>query len=413
MEIAKKVIDYVIEQAAIFDGQSLKRENTIKNIVDKYCDGLSDMLLSICKDDITTLNQMNVFGNSCKKALDIFFNHVYKELVDATSSQMDYGYNNFNELIATGSDMADKLKSEQVKEKKINMADASSIQYMKNHVYEQVTKISMDTLNKLKSDISMLLVQKNATKKVIQQHVMDIMNTTKSRAQMITQTEMSMAYNSGTIDRMDEYNQINPDNKLRKYWYGFKYSALTCPLCEEHIGEVYDNDDNTYTLPAHPRCRCVWLPYGSNWDSPVSSEITRRADMLQRSYSMDQIYTRINKKLGINYADYLSDEEALKYLSGIRSDEVNQAFNNAKNRAIGETEKLFDIAKVEDSVRMNTEYTYQMKFWQKFISTAIVDEDVALLKKTATAVKGIMVLPWTAQQLTGWNNLLSVVFKYV
>ncbi len=66
----------------------------------------------------------------------------------------------------------------------------------------------------------------------------------------------------------------------------FKYTAIlddkVCPYCESRDGMVINSTDPEYSLympPAHPHCRCHWIPIESdseiiperNWTKPDSS----------------------------------------------------------------------------------------------------------------------------------------------
>jgi hypothetical protein len=60
---------------------------------------------------------------------------------------------------------------------------------------------------------------------------------------------------------------------------------------------------------------------------------------------------------------------------------------------------------------MAKEYQMQMSFWKQYVSEAMVDKNVDVLNKSYEAIKGVMILPWTSKQLSGWNKLLDIIKK--
>ena len=171
-------------------------------------------------------------------------------------------------------------------------------------------------------------------------------------------------------------------------------------------------EDDTEQLPAHPRCRCVWLPFIDGWDKPISRDLLFRANMLNTIYSRDMMYQRINNRLGINYAEYMTDESMEDYLSGDRSSKVQNAMYNARNQYIDNAISNFDIAKDNSRGHMSEEYNNQMKFWKQLVAGAMADNDIDLLSRTQEAIKGVMILPWSTEQLDGWNKLIDNIINF-
>jgi SPP1 gp7 family putative phage head morphogenesis protein len=406
-----RIIDYIMEQADINDGINLKMEQNIINEILSEYDKLGDRILGITDiygKDMKTLLQLQSLMTKIEREVADTYTKWYNILQPAVTSYYTRGYNQMDDLIQIGLDT--QSEKQKIHEMQLN-PDAYSIDYIKNHSFEMVKGISDDLINKIRSKLGMMLVANRYSKNNVSDAVEDILRTNRSRAQMIAQTEMSMAYNSGALKRMNEFNMTN-DDIMKKYWYGFKYSAITCEYCRPRIGNIYDIDDDTESLPAHPRCRCVWLPYVEGWDTPISMDITRKADMLKRTLRPDEIYKKINSRLGINYADYMNEEDARKYISGDRSKDIKDSLANARQKKIDDTASAFDISSKSTTEVMNGEFSTQMNFWKKFTSKVIVDGDTKALRNSYEAIKGIMVLPWSAEQLTKWNNLLKQISNH-
>lgn len=407
MNIDKKVLDYVIEQAAIYDGNNLDIENkTIDNMLELLAT-LSRQIDKLYINDIKTTLQYQVLINKIQVYVDNMYNNMYKLMMQDIEDHMDKGYADMDDLIEIGHTMLDKLQTQHTQEMKY-LVDKNSVDFMKKHAFEQVKGISNDIMQKMRTNISSMLLQGNASIKDIREEISKILDANKSRTITITQTEMSMAYNAGAIDRMNEFNRTSI-KKMMKYWYGFKYSDRTCTICRPKIGTIYQANDSTHILPAHPKCRCLWLPYMDGWDTPISNIFTRNTNMINRVYSPDQIYTRINKRLGITYGKYLDINDAAEYLSGDRSEVMKSKIDIARDMAIDDTIAKMDTGTIDLGSEMGSEFKAQMGFWKKYVSRAMVDSKTDIINRSYEAIKGVMILPWTPEQLHQWNKLLLII----
>lgn len=410
-----RIIDYVIEQCEIDDKLNLKMEQLAINEIGSLYDTMRSNVLKVTEiyGDTTTQLKLEILLGKIGMYTSMFYSHMYKSLVGHVNDYYQRGCDNFNQLIQVGLDMQDKFEKEQVKEMKGEpILDVNTIEYMKNHAFEQVTKINDDIKRELRQRLGELIVQDRVTKRNVMNIVKDVMDTNDSRADMIAQTEMSYAYNYGALSRFEEYNKLN-NGTMRKYWHGFKYSIITCPYCRQRIGNIYDEWDTSEELPAHPRCRCVWLPILDGWDSPVSTIFTRNANMLKRAYSPEEIYIRINKRLNINYAKYLGEDDASAYIKGDRSETMIKKIRDARNMAIEDEKSNFDIAREKAEDRMGKEFNDQLTFWKKYVSQGIVDKDTESLDRAYEAIKGVMILPWSGTQLDKWNKILDNIKEHM
>jgi hypothetical protein len=131
--------------------------------------------------------------------------------------------------------------------------------------------------------------------------------------------------------------------------------------------------------------------------------------MLNTAYNKDIMYARINNRLGINYAKYLNDSALEDYISGDRTNKVYNDMSKAREKYIKDTVNSFDIAKDNSKAHMSSEFNIQMNFWKKYVAGAMADNDHDTLDKSYEAIKSITILPWNANQLEGWNALLSLI----
>lgn len=409
----KRIIDLIIEQAEIFDGRNLKLEtSTIEKLGELYDDACDRILKTVEIHGVidTTLKYQNLM-NRIQIIITDYYNSAYKIITKTCGDYYGTGYDNTDQLIDLALDVEENARRVTITELKKLTPDPNAIEFMKNHAFEQVKGFSNSVLEALRSKLGESLVSGKIDKNQVRSMVADILNSSVSRADMIAQTELSLAYNSGVLARMREFNAVS-GKKMLKYWHGFKFSVSTCTYCRPRIATIYDIDDNTEHLPAHPRCRCVWLPFVEGWDSPISTMFTRKSNMINRVYKPSEIYAKLNARLGIDYSDYLTVDDAARYLSGDRSSEFYTNLSKARAKAIKDKSASFDIALATAEDVMANEFNTQISFWRKLLAEGIVDNNVELLRKSYTAIKGVMILPWTGNQLYEFDKLLDIIERY-
>lgn len=409
MKEYNKVIDYIIDQSNKYDLKNLQQEQDIQFILRKKKADLDTNILSYVRS-MSDLLDVTVFMRSVTKAFTRFYNEVVKEYDKGIPNHYNNGYSQTDDLIQLGKEVEGKL-SEHVKEIKYNQYDEASIEFIKKHAMEQAKGYSDSKINQIRSTVSNLMLEGRANKATVRDAIQKILSSDKSKAEDIARTELSRAYNYGVLHRLNQFREQNPDQSAQKYWHGFAYSPETCTYCRPRIGNVYDIDDNSEVLPAHVRCRCVWLPIIGGWDKPISRSLTARANMLNTAYSEEMIYDRINNRLGINYANYMSQESATDYIAGDRSEKVMNAIATARENAIKDRKAEINIKSDTDGGLMSNRFNNQLSFWKETIASAIVDNDRDTLGRSYDAVKAVMLLPWNGSQLSKWNELLDYIQK--
>lgn len=407
--MSRIVMDYLIEQGSRYDGTNLKYEKHIRNIIGNIYNRRYNRIMSHIQmyDSINSILQLQMCINGIINIMDDSNRNINEVFSVELPRHIDKGYREMGDLIDIGMEVSNRLSRDKISEMR-GIVDSNTIEYAKHHAFEYVKKLSNETVDKLRSELTHMVLTKQYDKKKFSDMVEHTMSTGRSRADMIAQSEMSMAYNTGALERMREFNMYS-EHTMKKYWYGFKYSKVTCEYCKPRIGLIYDIDDNTEELPAHPRCRCVWLPYLDGWDSPIPSEVTRRADMLVRAYSPSDIYRKIESRLGIKYAENIPIEDASAYLEGDRSDKIMKSMANARENALSDMYKSFKIPDKVSGNGMDQHYESQMKFWKSYTAEHIIDGDKDELKNAYKGIKGVMALTWSGEQLNYFSRLLDII----
>lgn len=406
-----RIIDYIIEQADRYDIKNLQFEDDLKFQLNRLTDRYNTMAINKVIYDIESVYSLTKLVSSIEKVIKEYVSQCEKIMLDKFAEYYDIAYSNTGDLIDLGNELQAKFKQNVSEQKANHEYDEETIQYIQDHAFELLKGHSYQKIEKLRAELGNLFLQGRANKANVRDLVQRILEVNKSKAEEIAQTELSRAYNFGTLKRLYDYQQLT-GQRVRKYWHGFKYSDRTCEYCRPRIGQVYDLDDYSEELPAHVRCRCVWIPVMDGWDKPLNTKILSRANVLNTAYNKEMMYTRINNRLGINYAEYMSEKAMTDYLSGERSQKMQDELDNARKQYIKDKSNSFEIAKDNSRSHMSSEFNQQMDFWKKIVAGAMADNDTELLNKAYDGIQGIMVMPWSAEQLSKWNDLLSIIRNY-
>lgn len=401
------VIEKIIDQADRNDRNNIQFEQDIIFGINRAY----DMLVSCVTNEATSCSTMLIFQKMMNKIENIYnkyVNSVDDFLIKKLRTYADKAYDDMGDLIQMGKEISGNLSENMQEQRKVIYSD-EAIDAIREETFTKIKGLTNKQIMEMRGEILKLVVSGTATKSNVRDVIQKVLDTDKSYAEMLAQTELSTVYNLGTTRRLKEYKKVSGHN-IKKYWHGFKYSERTCEYCRERIGGIYDLDDESETLPAHPRCRCIWLPYDEDWDSSARNLMTR-ANMLNTAYSPEMIYDRINTRLGIDYGKYMSQENATDYLVGDRSTKVIDGLRDARSRYIKDLSDSFDINMDTSNGTMSKEFNEQMKFWKNYVATNIADKNQDVLSNCIEAIKGVMTLPWTANQMEEWSKLLSVIIK--
>lgn len=405
MQQFKRILDYIIEQADRNDARCLQFEQDILFSMDKAKASIFDKMVTRgqgCQNLTDMQNMLPVL----ETMLDIL-NHEFRFTLEGKFKEYyEMGYKNTDGLLEVGLDVERRFQRN-IKEITI-VRDEDTINYIQSHAFDMLTGYAANIIQQLRAALGDLILKNNADRASVQAVIQKILDVNPSKAREIAQTELSRAYNMGVLNRLQQY-QLESGRKVRKYWHGFMYSATTCTYCRERIGQIFDLDDDSETLPAHPRCRCVWLPVLEGWDEPVERSIIARANMLTTGYSEEQIYARIKNRLGIDYVEYLKIEDAVEYLQGDRTPSMMSKIAIAREQAIDVTKANFNINSENGQDTWSKRFNSQMSFWKTVVAEAIVDKDYTMLDKSYEAIKAVLLLPWSSRQISKWDSLLHSI----
>lgn len=102
----------------------------------------------------------------------------------------------------------------------------------------------------------------------------------KSKAETIARTEIMSAFNTASQERYER-------NEIKYFSWQATPSERLCSYCLARTGNVYKAGE--VSVPAHPRCRCVVLPWSKKWaergwtdDAAIAADKTTRLEELAK-----------------------------------------------------------------------------------------------------------------------------------
>lgn len=400
-----EIMKYVMEQADRNDGKNLQYEQDILFKIRQAVDLMVTKCLTSVLSNVKDVSAVTRLQERLDKHIDTSIRTIRLLMVGVASNYYETAYNQCNDLISIGMEVSNRFESKVTEIANVQQDD-DTIEYIERYSLQLLTGYSEGKKNELRSKIGYLMLAGKGDKVSIRNAIEKILNTNRAKAEQIAQTELAMAFNAGMLRRMNEWSQITGDEVL-KYWHGFKYSEKTCDYCRPRIGTTYAMDDDSEHLPAHPYCRCCWLPMLKKWNKPATNRLLAKANLLNLGYSLEDMQRRINNRLGINYAGYLSEDAASDYILGDRTTKIDSELLQARNQYVNDLIQSWDIEPDTTGGRLANEFNQQLKWMQQMAATAIADADYDMSNRVVEAIKGLMVLPWTAEQMDKWNTLIN------
>ena len=266
-----------------------------------------------------------------------FFSGVWEEVKESTTENIENNIKKawleqdkkfYMEYVKNAYDLGKKRAesiTEQVLQDDIFVPEnnKNNIGIEKNDVYEELQKNSINRVSEMEKStiqqVRKVLAEgyrdgegwkelKNKIEKIVKN---------PARAEMIAITELGFAYNMST---KNTYRKAGA-NKVA--WHA-SIDIRTCDTCRSLHGQEFDID-NAPDNPAHPRCRCTWLPVFSengNFDNSQYNKYNIR-------YSSDEKWNKLKQKKQ-EYEIVLTEQEerAIKNYVSSEAYKINDALRN-------------------------------------------------------------------------------------
>lgn len=107
--------------------------------------------------------------------------------------------------------------------------------------------------------------------------------TVEYRGEIVARTEIARVQGAAEQHRLEQTATQFPEMGLKKVWLVAHIREWPCEKCSAHEGKLWDVfDHNAPALPAHPNCRCSWMPYLPGLSPEVPTAAQRKKTTISR-----------------------------------------------------------------------------------------------------------------------------------
>jgi SPP1 gp7 family putative phage head morphogenesis protein len=134
----------------------------------------------------------------------------------------------------------------------------SKIQLLATRAFEELKGISANMSSEMSRILAQGMVDGTGAEDIAREMSERIDSLTRSRALLVARTEIINAHAEGQLDAFQELG-------IEELGVMAEWSTAgddrVCPICAEFEGKVFTVEEARGMIPAHPNCRCAWIPF--------------------------------------------------------------------------------------------------------------------------------------------------------
>ena len=131
------------------------------------------------------------------------------------------------------------------------------VEHLAARAYDELANVTADMSNRMARTLSDSMIEGTSPREAAAALVADV-GFSRVRATTIARTEVIRAHAEGQLDALEQLG-------VEELGVDVEWSATgddrVCPICEAFDGETYSMEEARGMLPAHPNCRCAWVPH--------------------------------------------------------------------------------------------------------------------------------------------------------
>lgn len=131
------------------------------------------------------------------------------------------------------------------------------VELLSTRAFEQLKGVTATMSQQMSRILSMGLISGQGPLKIAREMQKSIAGLSKTRARMIARTEIIHAHAEGQLYSFELLGV--KELGIIAEW-STAGDSLVCPICGDMEGETFSVEDAHGLIPAHPNCRCVWIP---------------------------------------------------------------------------------------------------------------------------------------------------------
>lgn len=133
----------------------------------------------------------------------------------------------------------------------------SKVRLLGTRAFEELKGISAEVSKKLNRTLANGIVRGEHPKKIAAQMAKEIDGLSKSRALRIARTEIIHAHAEG---QLDSFEDLGVEEVGAQVEWSTAGDDKVCEECADLNGDTFTIAEARGKIPAHPNCRCAWIP---------------------------------------------------------------------------------------------------------------------------------------------------------
>lgn len=134
----------------------------------------------------------------------------------------------------------------------------SKIKLLATRAFEDLKGVTSAMGSKMNGILAQGIADGKGAEAIAREMTKSVAKLTKTRALVIARTEVIRAHAEG---QLDAFKKLNVKKLGLKAEWSTAGDDRVCPQCAPLEGKVYTLKQAAGLIPAHPQCRCSWLPH--------------------------------------------------------------------------------------------------------------------------------------------------------
>ena len=133
----------------------------------------------------------------------------------------------------------------------------TKVEFLFTRTFEELRGVSNEMARRLNRTLAIGLAEGRGARQIAREMAANISGLSRQRAQVIARTELAAAHSEGQLDAFEDLG-------IEEVGVFAEWSTAgddrVCPICAPNEAQLFTIKDARGLIPAHPNCRCAWIP---------------------------------------------------------------------------------------------------------------------------------------------------------
>ena len=131
------------------------------------------------------------------------------------------------------------------------------MELLATRAFDELDGISSSMSTKMNRILAQGMAEGRSAKYIGKRLAAEVKGISKSRGLMIARTEIINAHAEG---QLDAFSNLGIDELGVEAEWSTAGDERVCPQCDAMNGQTFTVEEARGLIPAHPNCRCSWIP---------------------------------------------------------------------------------------------------------------------------------------------------------